>query len=130
MTFGFPAYHRRQEQFSSADEILRTLARDAMEALGWRVEREDAEGKLSAHVSFNVWSRGEVVDVEVLDGTVTIVSRCRGTLQSFDWGKNQRNVELFLERMPLPVLKFLDAARPPSGAPFGAASTPTKTSRQ
>jgi hypothetical protein len=51
-----------------------------------------------AEVGANLWSWGERISVEIgRGGTVWVESTCRLPTQCFDWGKNQRNVDGFLE---------------------------------
>jgi hypothetical protein len=99
VAFGFPAYADDEERYAvPVGELLDAVAL-AMEELGWAFE-QTAPATLSARVSTSLWSWGERVTVRVArDGTVAIRSACRLVTQCFDWGKNRRNVNTFLDRL-------------------------------
>ncbi len=119
MAIGFPARHRQRERFRHTGDELQRLARDAVGELGWTVLR-DEQGLIELRVRINFWSWGELVAIQIGDGFVDVLSRCRAPTQFIDWGRNQRNVEAFFARMPSAELPILDAAHAASGLPVGA----------
>lgn len=129
MTFAFPAFHRHRESFRQSDAELLAIVRDTINALGWPMERADAN-ELVAIVRGNLWSWGERVHVRVANGTLEIESRCRLVTQCFDWGKNRRNVQNLLEALPPPVMQELLSARSSSGEPVAASTATTSGPRR
>ncbi|HYG52875.1 MAG TPA: hypothetical protein VD905_18360 [Flavobacteriales bacterium] len=84
---------------TSAGEFLSEALR-AMTELKWKqIESDDHE--LVARVGVNFWSWGEVVTVSVVGNKVSFHSRCWGTYQVVDWGKNRKNVYKLLDQMGL-----------------------------
>jgi hypothetical protein len=97
MTFGFPAYHEIEKRFKRPRPDLVRAAKRAVNSLGWKLSNSD-KASLTASTSVSFWSWGEKLTVEVEDdGTVVIRSQCSLPTQCFDWGKNKKNVQRFLD---------------------------------
>lgn len=123
MSFGFPAYHRQRERYRATDLELTRLCVAAMSELGWQAIKTDGHRVTATH-GVSLWSWGERIEVNVDSGGLEIVSKCRAFTQCFDWSKNRRNVESFLERMPSPQVHELEAAHAATGAPVATGATP------
>jgi hypothetical protein len=127
MAFGVPARHHQRERYRRTSDELQRLARDAVGDLKWTVLR-DEPGLIEVRVRINFWSWGELVAIQLGDGFVDVLSRCRAPSQCIDWGRNERNVEAFFARMPSPELPLLDAAHAASGLPVGASAITSSSS--
>jgi hypothetical protein len=121
VTFGFPAYHRRSDRFRLPDAELIGAVRATCAERGWAITVDEPH-RIEARRRLNLWSWGEIIRVSVLDGLLSVESRCRTATQCFDWGVNERNVEEIFRSLPSPVLAALDAAGAASGAPVAVAS--------
>src|SRR6516225_1107665 len=98
MAFGFPAYARGSRRYDSSPDALREAVARALSALEWTAYGNWSGMRFVAEVGVNYWSWGERISVEIEgEGTVWIESKCRLPTQCIDWGKNQRNVDAFLE---------------------------------
>jgi hypothetical protein len=107
MTFGFPAYHAAAQRVDRPRRDVLRAARAALHDLGWRWMDSD-RGVFMAAVGVNFWSCGEQVTVVVADdGEVLVRSQCNLPTQCFDWGKNRRNVNRFLDA----IERVLEAGR-------------------
>jgi hypothetical protein len=63
-----------------------------------RVVWSDGDTRVTCNVGMSGWSWGERLTMRFGDdGELSVESVCRFPLQLFDWGKNERNVELIYE---------------------------------
>jgi hypothetical protein len=98
MTFGFPAYARGSRRYDSSPDDLKEAIARALSALGWTAYGNWPGRRFVAEVGANFRSWRERISVEIRrGGTVRVESTCRLPTQCFDWGKNQRNVDAFLD---------------------------------
>ena len=90
MSFGFPAYHRKEisHAFDLAEAKNRTM--QAASILGWQLQQEPNED-LVFRSGCNLRSWGEVVKIHFQPHRVVVHSQCRLITQCFDWGRNRSN---------------------------------------
>ncbi len=83
--------HRRADIIRMAERIL--------DDLGWHISYVD-EDRISVRTGTGIWIFGDQMTVDVSPrGTVTVHSRCIVPTTLIDFGRNDRNVERFLERL-------------------------------
>jgi hypothetical protein len=100
MALLFPASARGRRRYGACLDALREAVARALSALEWTAYGNWSGREFVAEVGANFWSWGEFIRVKIdPDGTVRIESKCRLPTQCFDWGKNQRNVDTFFERV-------------------------------
>jgi hypothetical protein len=100
MAFCFPAYARGTRRYDSSPDALREAVARALSALGWTAYGNWSGRCFVAEVGYNFWSWGEKISVEIdREGKIRVESRCMLPTQCFDWGKNQCNVDAFLEEV-------------------------------
>ena len=97
MAFGFPSASYSTEVDLGVD---RQAAREAIHAtlqlIGWRYEHPHPDIFL-AKISMSGLSWGEKLTVRFSEsGSLEVESKCSPMPQLFDWGKNQKNVAMFL----------------------------------
>lgn len=98
MSFGFPAYYRRELKVSDLDEFREKLKRVLAE-LPFLILRQDND-RIILKVGWTIWSWGENIIIDLSkNGQVTVLSKCVFPLQCIDYGKNKENVELLFERL-------------------------------
>jgi hypothetical protein len=98
MPLTFPASASGSRRYSCSPEALKEAVARALSALGWAAYGNWSGRRFVAEVGVSFWSWGEEIRVRIdTDGTVSVESACRLPTQCFDWGKNQRNVDAFLE---------------------------------
>jgi hypothetical protein len=95
MTFGFPAYHTEELEYTESVPVLRERVVQAIRSLGWPVWDESATA-LTASTNVSLWSWGERITVEFHSRGASITSRCALFTQCVDWGKNRQNVHRVL----------------------------------
>jgi hypothetical protein len=105
MALGFPAYHEEDQQFEHSAEELLDAVEEALDALGWSFSYK-GRGLFGTTTPISFWSWGERIQIEVgRQGDVWVRSECALPTQCFDWGKNRRNVNKFLDQLET-VLSF------------------------
>lgn len=70
------------------------LAIEAAKRLGWNIGHTCETG-FTAYTSISMLSWSEEVKVRINVGSISIKSECTGS-QIFDWGKNRKNIKLFI----------------------------------
>ncbi len=114
MAFGFPASAEAEVRYNATEAELLNAVEQALEELGWRYERAGPVS-FTAKLSVNWSSWGERLTVRVRrDGVVEVHSACRLITQCLDWGRNQENVDTFLDRLGRVLAR--DDPRRPHGA--------------
>ncbi|MBI1332835.1 MAG: hypothetical protein JST12_03025 [Armatimonadetes bacterium] len=100
MAFGFPA--RYESTFSNVPPgtDIRRAVGSALAKMGWKPTSEGNGYRASTTFSMASW--GERITVQFLPGdrSFKIRSQCSFFLAVLDWGKNQKNVEKFLDELP------------------------------
>jgi rhomboid protease GluP len=100
MAFGFPASYSASVELSGDRPNARETVRSIFDLLGWRYTENHAD-HFTATVPMSGSSWGEKVTVTLEPpGVLKIHSVCNFP-QIFDWGKNKRNVDSFIERFSL-----------------------------
>ncbi len=99
MSVGFPAYSVRRVALSVQGLNLPTASEDIIRALGWEIA-EKSSNFLIAKVPLSLASPlGEIFTVRfVSKRELEIKSRCVFA-QFIDWGKNERNIDSFLNKV-------------------------------
>jgi hypothetical protein len=116
MAFGFPAYAEDVIDVDLPRDELRRMVKRTLESLRWRYD-PGAKNSLVAKVGVNFWSWGERVRIKLgPDGEVFVRSQCALVTQCIDWGKNQRNVDQFLDRLEEVIDDEFPQARPADSA--------------
>jgi hypothetical protein len=98
--FGFPPSATAEVRLPelSRDEIIRVAER-ILDDLGWHISSVE-EDRISVRTGTGIWFFGDQMTVDVTQrGTVTVHSRCIWPTQLIDFGRNDQNVERFLERL-------------------------------
>jgi hypothetical protein len=107
MAFGFPyaAYVAVVDLDSDRDSIREAVVQ-TFRSIGWEYEVFHPN-KFVARIPINGSSWGEKLTVRITDdGQIEVESRCSPFPQLFDWGKNRKNVEQFIELMTAKAERF------------------------
>jgi hypothetical protein len=98
--FGFPPSATAKARFPEhAPEDIIRVAERILYDLGWHINAVD-EDRISVRTGTGIWFFGDEMTVDVSPrGNVTIHSRCIWPTQIIDFGRNDQNVERFLERL-------------------------------
>ena len=98
MPFGFPARYSESRTYKLLEEELVSIARAALEDLGWRYDTISRTEILARTGFMFLGSWGERLLIEILlDGTVAVESRSI-LRPGFDSGRNRQNVAAFFTR--------------------------------
>lgn len=96
MTFGLtPKYSQSFPLDGLTKEQFLKIVVQALEKLNWKLGSVN-EDMLSAFTKSSLSSWSEEIKLEVVDNTANVISECKGD-QLIDWGKNKKNVLLFIE---------------------------------
>jgi hypothetical protein len=98
--FGLPPSATAEARFPDHEraDIIR-IAERILDDLGWHINFVD-EDRISARTGSGIWIFGDAMTVDVSRrGTVTVHSRCIWPTQIIDFGRNDANVERFLDRL-------------------------------
>ncbi len=106
MRIKFPARYCKRYSSSIEKSELAKLVEETLEKLRWKYTLK-ADGEFQAQIPFNFWSFGEKINIEIQSDGISICSKCISPFQCFDWGKNQENVETFLNGFGESIDKFL-----------------------
>ena len=103
MAIGWPAGHSVTFATTADQASLHLASLQAVSALGWERTRV-SESEVHARVPMSLLSWGEVVSIAFSPGAVRVTSRCHVVrwlffAQVFDRGKNQANVDAFVEAL-------------------------------
>jgi hypothetical protein len=99
MTFGFPAFADGSCHLELRKEILSQIVGEALTKLGW-----DYQSPLPTHFTVQIpcgwasWGEKMIITVNA-GGTISARSESILTTQCFDWGKNQKNIDLFFNQL-------------------------------
>lgn len=98
MVFAFPAYHSDKFVAPSPEVNLVRLSQAAVQHLGWILVSQSRDSIVYS-TRKRLVSRCERVTIQFIeaDHSLTIVSRCVLPTQCLDWGKNRKNVTVFLQ---------------------------------
>ncbi len=98
MAFAFPAYHTDKFVAPSPDVNLVKLTQTAVQHLGWILIRQNRDSIVYS-TRRRMVSRCERVTIQFheADRSLSIESKCVLLTQCLDWGKNRKNVEVFLQ---------------------------------
>lgn len=97
MAFGFPASFKSTVTATASRAELHDAVVQALAALGWKYQITGPD-TCEAKVSVTMMSWGEIFTIDLSgENSLTVTSSC-DRIQIFDWGKNRRNVETFLDR--------------------------------
>ena len=100
MPIGFPAYAKAEARFREHDraDIIRVAER-ILDDLGWHINYV-GDDRIQVRTATGIWFFGDQMTVEVSKrGTVNVHSHCMIPTQIFDLGRNQQNVDRFLDRL-------------------------------
>ena len=96
MAFGFPASYETEIEVTGSRANIREAISRTFELFGWDFSTDEGANFFTARVPPGLSSFSEKFTVSLAEEpTITITSRCWIAL--FDWGKNRRNVEKFIE---------------------------------
>jgi hypothetical protein len=98
--FGFPPSATAEVRFPehTQADIIRVAER-ILDDLGWHIRCVD-EDRIDVRTGTGIWFFGDQMTVDVSPrGTVSVHSRCIWATQVIDFGRNDQNVERFLERL-------------------------------
>ncbi len=97
MAFGFPsALYSTEVELGVDRKATREAIRATLLSIGWLFENPHPDIYV-AKIPLSGLSWGETLTIRFLEnGTLEVESRCSRFLQLFDWGKNKKNVEIFL----------------------------------
>lgn len=112
MAFGFPASYSDSVELSGDRPEAREAIRSIFVLLGWPYSEADPD-RFVARTGISASSFGETVTVTLEPpGIAKIESRCR-FFALFDWGKNKRNVDAFIQRFSIRELRYAKSAGSP-----------------
>jgi rhomboid protease GluP len=98
MAIGFsPKYIENIPLNNQSPEQLLVLAIEAAKQLGWDLGQKNETG-FTAFTKFSMSSWSEEITLKVNNEALNIKSECTGN-QIADWGKNKRNVALFIAKV-------------------------------
>ena len=98
--FGFPPSATGEARFPehTRADVIRVAER-ILDDLGWHINFVD-EDRISVRTGSGIWVFGDEMTVDVSQrGTVTVYSKCIWPTQLIDFGRNDQNVERFLDRL-------------------------------
>ena len=99
MAFGFPANYQLIVSDVPAGTDLKRSVGSALSRIGWNPKLE--KNTYSASTTLSMASFGEKFTVEIMPNkSLKIRSRCSLPFQWFDWGKNKKNVDRFMQELP------------------------------
>ena len=99
MAFGFPASVLEQIPTQADQQTLAQVIPSVLGSLGW-LNYQQGPFQFSATVSAGLMSYGETIDINLgTPGMIYISSKCSFAMQMFDWGKNARNIAMFVGRL-------------------------------
>jgi len=105
MAFGFsPKYIETFQVHDLTNTQLLALAIGVVEKLEWNIGAQD-KTKFLAYTKFSMSSWSEEIRIEIEDKTIKIKSECTGS-QILDWGKNKKNVKLFIDTFNAEKIRF------------------------
>ena len=118
MGVGFPAQASAEARFPehSREDIIR-LSERILDDLGWHILSVEDDG-ITVRTGHGIWFFGDKMTVDVSKrGTVNVHSQCIWPTIIVDLGRNDRNIERFLDRLErkLKRLAQRDAERQPGG---------------
>lgn len=96
MKITFPARYCANYRLVANESV--EIVEATLRKLKWK-HSLTADNKFLVQIPFNVWSFGEKMTVEVQNEEISICSECLFPFQGFDWGKNKRNVKIFLDNL-------------------------------
>ena len=83
--------HRREDIIRLSERIL--------DDLGWHINFVE-DDRIQVRTGRGIWFFGDRMTVDVSDrGTVQVFSQCIWPTQIIDFGRNDRNIECFLDRL-------------------------------
>ena len=98
-SIGLPPYAEDSVQYSRSRDVLLDAIEDVLNDLGWSYGYTGkAELCVSFAITFGSWGERMTIAVHK-DGTIDVRSASVFPLQWIDWGKNQQNIEQFLQRL-------------------------------
>jgi hypothetical protein len=89
-----PASYSETRSYLVPENSLRASIENALKALKWDY-RETKQDTYYGHRPASFWSWGEIYEIEVTNGNVTMTSTCQFPWTIISWGKNKRNVSRF-----------------------------------
>jgi rhomboid protease GluP len=96
MAVGFPPkYSEVILHGNISKEEFIVLTKEAIKTLQWNVGRV-GQNRIIAYKSVSMSSWGEEITIDIEQRLATVESKCTGS-QLIDWGKNQKNVEEFVD---------------------------------
>lgn len=98
--FGFPPSASAEVRFPehSREDIVR-IAERILDDLGWHINYVE-DDRISVRTANGIWIFGDQMTVDVSKGgTVSVHSRCIWPTTLIDFGRNDHNVERFLDRL-------------------------------
>jgi rhomboid protease GluP len=113
MAFGFPASYETEIEVTGSGQVVRDSIVRSLELLCWEFSVDESRSFFVARVPGGFASWGESLVVSLVDEPVIrITSTCR-LWQMFDWGKNRKNVDRFIELLLGTVSYFAAMSGPP-----------------
>src|SRR5260370_35669837 len=100
MGIGFPASASAESRFPehSREDIIR-LSERILDDLGWHINYVE-EDRIQVRTATGIWIFGDQMTVEVgKRGTVFVRSKCLWPMMMFDFGRNDQNIDRFLDRL-------------------------------
>lgn len=116
MGFGLAANYETTIPLQFDRALVREAIVKTLDGLGWRHEMRPPD-RFTAKVRISGLSWGERVSISIEPGALEVKSECYPVPQLYDWGKNKRNVEAFLDLYSaklVSVAKFSDAIDRPA----------------
>jgi hypothetical protein len=100
MAIGFPPTATGEARFPEhrREDIIR-LSERILDDLGWHINYVE-DDRIQVRTGHGIWFFGDQMTVEVGPrGTVRVRSQCIWPTQIFDFGRNEQNIERFLDRL-------------------------------
>ena len=100
MAFGFPASHEVVfSEFPAGTDIARSVG-SALSRFGWSPAVDKNVFRASTKLSMSSFGEKFIVEVMPNGKSIKVRSQCSLVTQCFDWGKNKKNVEKFIQELP------------------------------
>ena len=113
MAFGLPAHYETEIEVTVSHSVVRDAIERTFELFCWNYSADESRSLFIARVPGGLVSWGEEFVVSLADEPVMrITSTCK-LWQMFDWGKNRKNVDRFIELFVGEVDYFTTLDRPP-----------------
>ncbi len=127
-----PEHETSTTYMAPAGAVFNAAAQAVQNLSGWKLKEVNQHGwYIIAAVSFNFWSYGENITIQVSEpspGRPAVTASSSSVFALIDFGKNKRNINRFFAEVQnvLAQAGYPQAAAPPEGQPQQQAQAPAR----